>query len=119
MVPKFEGELPPGVQFPQVPPLQATLVLILKSGDLGAGSYKMVVKLQKPDYSYAPETAMSVFFQGSDDNGAMIAMPILIAAPEDGLHWFDVLFEDGLLTRVPMRILHQLARLQPNPGGPH
>jgi hypothetical protein len=100
--------------------VQVTLVVILKSGDIGAGNHKMSIKLQKPDYSYAPETSVSVFFQGTDDNGAMLAMPIIIAAPEEGLHWFDVLFEGSLLTRIPMRILHQLAMLQvqmaPPPG---
>jgi hypothetical protein len=118
-VPKFSGPIPPGVHLPQQS-VQVTLVVILKSGDIGAGNHKMSIKLQKPDYSYAPETSVSVFFQGTDDNGAMLAMPIIIAAPEEGLHWFDVLFEGSLLTRIPMRILHQLAMLQvqmaPPPG---
>lgn len=108
-VPKFSGPIPPGVQ---QQPLQVTLVVILKAGDLGAGNHKMTIKLQKPDKSYALEQSVPVFFQGSDDNGAMLALPILVAAPEEGLHWFDVMFEGSLLTRIPMRVLHQPAQFQ-------
>ena len=118
-VPKFAVPIPPGVQLPQQV-IQITLVVILKSGDLGAGSHKVSFRLQKPDLSYMPENSLPVFFQGGDDNGAMVAVPLMIAAPEEGLHWFDVLFEGSLLTRVPMRILHQPAilqmQIQPPPG---
>jgi hypothetical protein len=110
-LPKFSGPIPPGVQLPQQS-VQVTLVVILKAGDLGAGNHKMSIRLQKPDLSYAAENSVSVFFQGGDDNGAMLAMPIMINSPEEGLHWFDVRFEGSLLTRIPMRILHQSAILQ-------
>jgi hypothetical protein len=110
-VPKFAGPIPPGVQLPQQT-IQATLVILLKSGDLGAGSHKVGIRLQKPDLTYAPENSLAMFFQGGDDNGAIIAMPIMLAAPEEGLYWFDVLFEGSLLTRVPLRVLHQPAILQ-------
>jgi hypothetical protein len=118
-VPKFSGPIPPGVQLPQQA-VQVTLVVILKSGDIGAGNHKVTIRLQKPDLTYGPDNPVSVFFQGGDDNGAMLAMPIMIAAPEEGLHWFDVLFEGSLLARIPMRILYQPAMLQvqfqPPPG---
>jgi len=118
-VPTFSGPLPPGVQIPQQM-VQATLVIMLKSGDLGAGKHAMRIRLQKPDLTYLPESPASVFFQGGDDNGAMLMMPVMMAAPEEGLHWFEIFFEDGLLTRIPMRVIHQAAalqlRFQPPPG---
>ncbi|MGO9010056.1 MAG: hypothetical protein ACLQPN_08125 [Bryobacteraceae bacterium] len=121
-LPKFSGPIPPGVQLPQQM-VQATLVVLLKSGDLGAGSHELSIRLQKPDKSYAPDLPpLSMFFQGGDDNGAMVALPIMMNTPEDGLHWFDVLFEGSLLTRIPMRILHQAAILQVQaqpPAGDH
>lgn len=119
MVPKFAQPLPPGVQIPQQT-IQVNLVVILKAGDLGAGSHTLKIRIQKPDQSYAAENNVPLFFQGSDDNGAMLNMPVMMPNPEEGLHWFDVLFEDSLLTRVPMRILHQPAILQgqiPSPSG--
>lgn len=105
-VPKFAGPLPPGVQMmPQV--IQFTLVIMLKSGDLGSGRHDLVIRLQKPDGSYAPEGHVPIFFQGSQENGAMAALPVVMPNPEEGLHWFDVIFEGSLITRVPMRVLYQ------------
>jgi len=114
-VPKI-GQLPPGIL---VPPhvLQFTLVVMMKSGDLGTGSHTVRIRLQKPDQSYAPDTTATVFFNGGDDNGAMIALPIAIPSPEEGLHWFDVEMEGvGLISRIPMRVLFQPAILGIQPG---
>jgi hypothetical protein len=120
-IPKFSGTLPPGVQLPPQQPLQFTLVVMLKSGDLGAGSHPLIIKLQKPDKTYASTVEASIFFQGGDDNGAMIMTPIGLPAPDEGLHWFDVLFEGELITRISLRVLFQPAVLQmqlpPAPGG--
>jgi hypothetical protein len=111
-IPKFSGPIPPGIQLPQQS-VQVTLVVILKAGDLGAGNHRMAIRLQKPDHTYGPDNPpLSVFFQGSDDNGAMLSTQIMIAAPEEGLYWFDVSFEGSLLTRIPMRVIHQPAMLQ-------
>lgn len=116
-VPVFSGKLPPGVQLPQQI-LQCTLVVSLKAGDLGAGKQTIRIKLQKPDGSYLPENVSQVFFNGGEDNGTLLALPIALGAPDEGLHWFDVYWEQQLLTRIPMRVLYQPAALQfqPPPG---
>ena len=112
MVPKFSGPIPPGVQIPQQT-LQVSLVVIVKSGDLGAGNFNVTIRLQKPDQTYVPDFPSSVFFNGGDDNGGMIVMPVNIVTPEAGLHWFDIVFEGvGLIARVPMRVLYQPVVLQ-------
>jgi hypothetical protein len=114
MVPKFTQPLPEAIPIVQRQMLQAqqaiqvSLVVLLKAGDNGAGSHAVTIRLQKPDGSVLADNNLSVFFQGGDDNGAMILLPIVIPTPEEGLHWFDVVFEGAqLLTRIPMRVLNQ------------
>jgi hypothetical protein len=112
-VPVFVGEPPPGVQLPpQI--VQTTLVISLKSGDLGAGKHNVRVRMQKPDGSYLKENVASVFFNGGDDNGAIVGMPIAVMSPEEGLYWLEIYFESALITRVPMRVLHQQVDLPNN-----
>ena len=112
-VPKVSGPLPPGVQLNMIQrPLEFTLVVALKSGDLGSGKHDVTIRLQKPDMTYVQDNNASVFFSGGEDNGALFMMPIAIVSPEEGLHWFDVLFDGNLITRIPMRVLHTPAILQ-------
>lgn len=108
------AKLPPGAQLPPgipLPMIQANLVVILKAGDLTASQYKLSVTLTKPDGSELPSQDTEAFFQGSEDNGVSLVVPILIPNPDEGLHWFNVQFEDQLLTRVPMRVLYQRIQL--------
>jgi hypothetical protein len=110
-VPMFQpppGGFPPGIQIPQ-PILQVTLVVMLKAGGIGGGKYGIQIKGNSPTGKPMPENRQSVFLNGSDDNGVMLAMPIMLMAPEEGLYWFDVCFEEMLLTRVPLRVLYQQA----------
>ena len=111
------GKLPPGFQVPP-PILQIQLVVSFKAGSIGAGKYNLRVKLNKPDGSDGQDTTHSVFLNGSDDNGVLIGVPMVIFSPEEGLWWFDVYFETMLLTRIPMRVLHQQVPLPPLPQLP-
>jgi hypothetical protein len=74
---------------------------------MGGGNYAMRIGGNKPDGEPAGSTEFKVFFNGSDDNGVAVISPMTIPNPEEGLHWFDVYFEGQLMTRVPMRVLHQ------------
>jgi hypothetical protein len=117
-IPKFSTPIPPGVQVPQLT-AQFTLVVLLRSGDIGSGSHDVTVRLQKPDQSYGPDISSRIFFQGSDDNGGLVILPMNIPSPQEGLHWFEVLFQGHqLLTRIPMRVVHHPAILQVQPLNP-
>jgi hypothetical protein len=85
--------------------VQATLVVMLKSGDLGAGKFKVTIVFAK-DGNEINRQDLDVFFGGGDENGVAIVSPVILQEPEEGLHWFDVLFEDHPLTRIPMRIIY-------------
>jgi hypothetical protein len=102
-----------------IPPkaIQSTLVVLLKAGDLGSGSFRMRIALIRPDGEELQSNEFSVFFNGGDENGVAVISPIAIPDPDEGLHWFDVYFEGVRLTRIPLRVLYQLVALMPPP--PH
>jgi hypothetical protein len=115
-VPKLS--LPEGVPVPaalQAPPVQFSLVVVLKAGDLGIGKYKVSIALTKPDGTESPANDFEVFFNGSDENGVAMISPIAIPTPEEGLHWFNIYFEGKLITRIPMRVLYQQVQMRPLP----
>ncbi len=62
------------------------------------------------------DTAHPIFMNGSDDNGFLFFTPMVLVAPEEGLYWFDVYFETALLTRIPLRVIHQQIALPFQPG---
>lgn len=109
------AKLPAGMQFP-APVLQVTLVVSIKAGTIGAGKYNLRVRLNKPDGAEMQDTAHPIFMNGSDDNGFLFFTPMVLVAPEEGLYWFDVYFETALLTRIPLRVIHQQIALPFQPG---
>ena len=49
---------------------------------------------------------MSVHFEG-EDRGTNVIYAATLNVEQEGLYWFDVLLDDELLTRMPLRILYQ------------
>ena len=52
------------------------------------------------------ETSFPVLFEG-EDRGANLILPTDFEVDEEGLYWFDILVDDRLMTRIPMRVLYQ------------
>ena len=115
-IPVF-GVVPPGVQIPP-PVIQAAMVVGLKAGSVATGQYNVRIRGIKPDGGQFLETNAQMFFPGGEDAGVLAPIPVVISNPEQGLYWFDVYFEEALLTRIPMRVLHQVAVLPPIPSQP-
>jgi hypothetical protein len=102
-------QLPPGVIINQL--LQCFLVVSIKAGTTSGGKYHMFLQLNKPDGSQLPKNSFDVFLNGDNENGVTAVTPIAMPQPEEGLYWFDIYFEETLLTRVPLRVLHQQMQL--------
>lgn len=84
--------------------LNTTLVVALKADD-ARGRFPVTVRPQEPSGVYLPGQTMDVTFEG-DERGVNLFLTMGIAAIE-GLYWFEVLVNDIVLTRVPLRIIYQ------------
>lgn len=84
-----------------------TLVIVLKAGNM-EGSATLTVRPVDPDGKELPAIKMPVLFEGKE-RGVGLITQIGLVAKTVGLFWFDVLIEDTLLTRIPLRILYQQA----------
>lgn len=91
---------------------QLFLVIILKSGGT-KGKYHMKVVPETPSGKRLEGPVMSILFEG-EERGVAAVIPVPLVAEEEGLYWFDVLIEQQLLTRVPLRVMYQ--KIQPIPG---
>lgn len=90
----------------QPAPLQnLALVVVLKSGELRQTQKIRIVPVT-PQGVQMPAMEMTALFEG-DDRGVVIAIPVSIVVTEEGVYWFDVLVEEDLLTRIPLRVIYQ------------
>lgn len=89
--------------------IQATLVVSFKTGSLPVGRYSITVRPQKPDGESLPVATSMSFFDGVPEGGVNLIAPMGLVVNEEGLYWIDVLFQDAIMTRIPLRILFQTA----------
>jgi hypothetical protein len=95
------GGIPPGAVS------QLSLLIALKSGGV-TGAH--TVTIRHPPALQAPGeiSPIPVVLQGAENGVNLIGLFQWIPRPTDeGLHWIDVLFDDRLLTRMPLRIVFQ------------
>jgi hypothetical protein len=87
------------------PPYTLTVIVSMRSGT-ARGSHELTIRPEAPNGMKQASFAVTVLFEG-EDRGVNVVLPIPIQTDIEGLYWFDVLLDDKLLTRVPMRIVHQ------------
>jgi hypothetical protein len=92
------AELPEGGILP------ATLLIALKAGD-AQGRHPITVRAHQPSGAYLPDQTFDAMFE-RDERGVNLVLNMGLPAIE-GLYWFEVLVNDSLLTRVPLRIMYQ------------
>lgn len=81
------------------------LVVVLKSG-FARTTHTVTIQPVTPSGNKLQKIEQSALFEG-EDRGVVTAMPLPLVATEPGLYWFEVLVEDMLLTRIPLRVLYQ------------
>jgi hypothetical protein len=90
---------------PLNPQLPFTLMIALKSGS-ARGSYTIQVRMEKPSAEQVPLLEAPVFFEG-EERGANLIVQTALVPDGPGLYWFDVLFEQERITRIPLRVIYQ------------
>ena len=101
---------------PEMPPtnIQLTMVVIFKS-DLMVGQYRIGIRSTSPSGQVTAGPEFPALFEGGD-RGVQLVLPTGILAAEQGLYWFDVLIDDELFTRIPLRVMYQKIQLPPGVG---
>lgn len=93
---------------------QLSLVVILKAGEM-RGKYTLKIIPHTPSGQSLPALQMPALFEG-EERGVILCTPLGIVATEEGLYWFDVMIEQEVLTRIPLRVMYQ--KIQPIHGIP-
>jgi hypothetical protein len=87
------------------PAFPITGLVCVKAGSL-KGKFNIHIEGQKPSGKRTRLYSFQIELQGGD-TGANFILNLTIAVDEDGTHWFDVLFEDRLLTKIPLTIVRK------------
>jgi hypothetical protein len=86
-------------------PINLNALISLKSGS-ARGKDVIRWKVEAPSGLKIAEQSVPILFEG-EDRGANLILNINMSVDQEGLYWFDLLLEDHLLTRIPLRILYQ------------
>lgn len=97
----------------QPQPLQLKMAIVLKSDEM-RGQYQVRIRCTSPRGAITDGPEIPFLFEG-EDRGVQVVLPAAVLATEAGLYWFDLMIEDEILTRVPMRVLYQ--RINPQQFG--
>ena len=86
-------------------PLSYTAAIMLKSG-IARGKYVVTLRGETPSGETMPQLSTPVLFEG-DERGVNLFVNLNLQVKEEGLYWFDVLVEDAVMTRIPLRVMYQ------------
>lgn len=88
-------------------PIQVTAAIAFKSG-FAQGKYFVKLRPHTPSGKILAEQEFPVLFEGADRGVGIVAQMGLVAE-EEGLYWIDVLLQEVVVTRMPLRVLYQRA----------
>jgi len=91
-------------------PLQFMVYISFKSGFM-RGKQKVSLRPKSPKGEELPSMDIPVLFEGDDDRGPAIQIPVNWIATEEGLFWWDLYVNDVLVTRMPLRVAYQQVRM--------
>ena len=89
--------------------LQFTVFISFKSGIL-RGKQKIALRPISPTGKELPAMEIPVLFEGDDDRGPGLGIPVAWAVDEEGLFWWDLYLNNELVTRMPLRVTYQRTR---------
>lgn len=95
----------------EMPATQLNLVALVafRSGS-ARGRYKVKLRPEDPSGIQLPVLEMPIHFEG-EERGANIVVGFNFVAEHEGLYWIDVLFQEDVVTRIPLRVMYQPQRL--------
>lgn len=84
-----------------------TLVLIMKAGDAAGRRFALKLRPVSPDGTVIGESELPFEFADTPNYSATFVVKLAVTFIQPGVHWIDVLLDDGLLTRIPLQVDYQ------------
>lgn len=97
--------------------IQATLVVIFKSG-IHRGQAHLRITPVSPSDERLPPIDVPVLFEGDDERGIAVVIPMTFPAQEAGTYWFNVSIDGRSLSEIPLRVVYHWVVPQPTPPNP-
>jgi hypothetical protein len=97
---QIQGTMPAEIKAPI--PIRICLLVCLKSGP-SIGDHTLVIALERPNGERKDIHSWPLKLQGND-KGQNVVVNLNLGVQEEGLHWFDVLFDQESLTRIPLLV---------------
>ena len=89
------------------------LVLMFKSGT-ARQKMSITIRPTSPTGKVLGKVQVSQLFEG-EDRGVNIFTELKMDLAEEGVYWIDVLLEEELVTRIPLRLLYQRTAVSREP----
>jgi hypothetical protein len=86
-----------------------SILIAFKSGD-AKGKWELKVRPVAPSGQELPGFVGPVHFEG-DERGAVVVIQYGLAAKEEGIYWFDVMLNEKLITKMPLRIIYEKTQI--------
>jgi hypothetical protein len=109
----------PTEEMPQTA-IQATMVIMFKSG-VHRGPGRLTITPVSPTDAVLPAMEIPVLFEGDEDRGVNVVIPMAFPVQESGVYWFTVALDGQTLSHIPLRVIyHRVAPMQmpSNPSNP-
>jgi hypothetical protein len=99
---QFPLGLPEGIK----PAIPVIFFLSLKSGPV-VGQQSVTIRAIKPSGGPAKDVQTLPFNFLGQDQGQNYIVNVMLGVEEPGLYWFEVVFDEQVLTRTPLLIVQQ------------
>jgi hypothetical protein len=100
--------------------IQATMVLMFKSG-FHRGAGRLTITPITPRDVRLPAMEIPVHFEGDEDRGVNVVIPMAFPVQEPGVYWFAIALDGQNVSHIALRVIyHRVAPMlmPPNPSSP-
>lgn len=96
-------------QFSRMPVTLVPFTLVITVKAVGfRGSLRISVKPKSPSGKQLPHFETSADLSGEEeDKGATVLAQLMFTAEEAGIYWFEVLFDDKMVTKLPLNVTYR------------
>jgi Family of unknown function (DUF6941) len=97
--------------------IQATLAVMFKSG-IHRGPGRLTITPVSPSDARMPTMEIPVHFEGDEDRGINVVIPMAFPVQEQGVYWFEIALDGQVLSHIPMRVIYHRVTVQGPPPNP-